>query len=46
MMIDFSDEELDIIYDALDELRVCSDDEDEILLIETIFDKIIKASKQ
>lgn len=46
MLIDFTDEELDVIYGALDELRVCSDDEDEVYTIESIFDKILKASKQ
>jgi len=45
MLIDFSDEELDLIYDALSEVRVSSDDEDELITIETIFDKIIEASK-
>lgn len=46
MLIDFTDEELDLIYDALDEMRVSSDNDDEVYTIESIFDKILKASKQ
>jgi hypothetical protein len=45
MMIDFTEQELEIIFDALDELRVVSEDEDEVFLIESVFDKIWKASK-
>ena len=44
-MIDFTEQELEIIFDALDEMRVISEDEDEALIIETIFDKIWKANK-
>ena len=44
-MIDFTEQELEIIFDALDELRVVSEDEDEVILIESVFDKIWKASK-
>ena len=44
-MIDFTDQELEIIFDALDEKRIISEDEDESFIIETIFDKIWKASK-
>lgn len=45
MIIDFTNEELDLIFDSLDEIRMSSDNEDEILLIENIFDKVWKASK-
>lgn len=44
-MIDFTEQELEIIFDALEEKRLVSEDDDESLLIETIFDKIWKASK-
>ena len=44
-MIDFNEQELEIIFDALDEKRLVTEDDDEALLIETIFDKIWKASK-
>ena len=44
-MIDFTEQELEIIFDALDEKRLVTEDDDEALLIETIFDKIWKASK-
>jgi hypothetical protein len=44
-MIDFTEQELEIIFDALEEKRLVSEDDDEALLIETIFDKIWKASK-
>ena len=45
MINDFTDDELDLIFECLDERRISSDDEEEILLIETIMDKIWKASK-
>ena len=44
-MIDFTQQELEIIFDALYELRVVSEDEDELILIESVFEKIWKASK-
>ena len=44
-MIDFTEQELEIIFDALEEKSLVSEDDDEALLIETIFDKIWKASK-
>jgi hypothetical protein len=40
MIIDFTDKELDIIFECLDERRMCSDDEEEILLIHSVFDKL------
>lgn len=40
MMIDFTDAELDLIYDALDAQRVISESEDDVNLIYSIFDKI------
>jgi hypothetical protein len=45
MLIDFTDDELDIIFDSLDERRMSSDDEEELILIDTIYDKIWKQSK-
>ena len=41
-MVNFTDEELDIIFDCLDERRMCSDSEEEILLIDSIYDKMYK----
>ena len=38
MLIDFTDDELDIIFDSLDERRMSSDDEEELILIDTIYD--------
>jgi hypothetical protein len=40
MAINFTDEELDIIFECLDERRMCSDNEEEILLIDSIYKKI------
>jgi hypothetical protein len=40
MAINFTDEELDIIFDCLDERRMCSDNEEEIRLIDSIYDKV------
>lgn len=40
MIIDFNDEELDLIFECLDERRVCSDNEEEIRLIDSIYDKV------
>jgi hypothetical protein len=45
MMIDFTDDELDVIYDALEEMRMASDDEEQLNMIEDITNKIWKASK-
>ena len=45
MLIDFTDDELDIIFDSLDERRMSSDDDEELILIDTIYDKIWKQSK-
>lgn len=43
MIIDFSDEELDLIFECLDERRMCSDNEDEINLIDSIYEKMYQA---
>jgi hypothetical protein len=40
MAINFTDEELDIIFDCLDERRMSSDNEEEIRLIDSIYDKV------
>ncbi len=40
MAINFTDEELDIIFDCLDERRMSSDNEEEIRLIDSIYKKI------
>lgn len=45
MMIDFTNEELDLIYDCLTDRNQNCDDEKESELIDEIFDKILKASK-
>jgi len=45
MIIDFTDEELDIIFECLDERRMCSDSEEEILLIHSIYDKVYQECK-
>ena len=45
MIIDFTDEELDVIYDALDEMRISTDDEKTVLVIGNITDKMFEASK-
>jgi hypothetical protein len=45
MLIDFTDDELDLIYDCLSERSKCSDDENESELIDSIQDKMWKASK-
>jgi len=45
MIIDFTDEELDVIYDALNEMRVSIDDEKTVLVIGNITDKMFEASK-
>ena len=39
MIIDFADEELDLIFECLDERRMCSDSEEEINLIDGIYEK-------
>ena len=41
----FTDDEMDLIFDCLDERRACSDDDEEIELIEMIMDKIWNATK-
>ena len=41
-----SDSELDLIYDALEELRLCSDDEEEGETISSIQDKIFEICKE
>jgi len=41
-----SDSELDLIYDALEELRLCSDDEEESETISSIQDKIFEICKE
>jgi hypothetical protein len=45
MTIDFTDDELDVIYDALEEMRISIEDDDTLLMIEEITDKMWKASK-
>ena len=45
MIIDFTEDELDLIFECLDERRICSDNEDEIMVIDTIYDKVWKESK-
>ena len=45
MIIDFTDEELDLICDALEEMRISTDNDKTIFLIEDIADKMWKASK-
>ena len=45
MIIDFTEKELDLIFECLDERRLCSDNEDEIMVIDTIYDKVWKESK-
>ena len=44
MIIDFSDDELDLIFECLDERRMCSDSEEEINLVDSIYDKMYKVS--
>jgi hypothetical protein len=43
MIIDFTDEELDVIYDALNEMRISIDDEKTILVIGNITNKMMEA---
>ena len=43
MIIDFTDEELDLIFECLDERRMCSDSEEEILLVDSIYEKMYQA---
>jgi hypothetical protein len=45
MIIDFNDDELDLIFECLDERRMCSDNEDEINLIDDIYEKVWQESK-
>ena len=45
MVIDFTDEELDLIFECLDERRMCSDSEEEINLIDVIYDKVFQETK-
>ena len=45
MIIDFTDEELDIIFESLDERRMSSDNEEEILLIDSIYNKVFLESQ-
>ena len=40
----FTDEEMDLIFECLDERRLCSDDEQELELIDVIFEKLMKAN--
>ena len=41
-----TDSQLDVIYDALEELRLCSDDEEEGETISSIQDKIFEICKE
>ena len=43
MIIDFTDEELDVIYDALDEMRISTDDEKTVIVIKNITNKMMEA---
>ena len=43
MIIDFTDEELDVIYDALDEMRISTDDEKTVIVIGNITNKMMVA---
>ena len=43
MVIDFTDEELDLIFECLDERRMCSDSEEEINLVDSIYEKMYQA---
>ena len=43
MIIDFTDEELDVIYDALDEMRISTDDEKTVIVIGNITNKLMEA---
>ena len=43
MIIDFTDEELDVIYDALDEMRISTDDEKTAIVIGNITNKMMEA---
>ena len=43
MIIDFTDEELDVIYDALDEMRISTDDEKTVIVIGNITNKMMEA---
>jgi hypothetical protein len=45
MMIDFTDNELDVIYDALEEMRISIEDDDTLLMIKEITNKMWKVSK-
>ena len=45
MIIDFNDDELDLIFECLDERRMCSDNEDEVNLIDDIYEKVWQESK-
>ena len=40
----FTDEEMDLIFECLDERRLCSDDEQELELIDAIFEKLMKVN--
>jgi hypothetical protein len=43
MIIDFTDEELDVIYAALDEMRISTDDEKTVIVIGNITNKMMEA---
>jgi len=43
MLIEFTDDELDLIFECLDERRMCSDSEEEILLVDSIYEKMYQA---
>jgi len=45
MLIEFTDDELDLIFECLDERRMCSDSENEIDLIDGIYDKVFQETK-
>jgi hypothetical protein len=44
MMIDFTNAELDLIFECLDERRLCSDDEEELETIDLIMDKLMETA--
>ena len=44
MIKDFTDDELDLIFECLDERRLCSDDEEELETIDLIMDKLMETA--
>lgn len=46
LTLNLTDNELTVIFDALEEWRLCEDDEDVAELIDSIQDKIFKAEQE